>query len=79
MILNHNLEKLSRGEAPTKSIKNQNKKNMEKLDFDEWCFQNENELYCEAAETGADREPEYCPQDFCEKKYEMYLEKNIPF
>lgn len=42
-------------------------------DFDKWLENNEEELYIAAAESGADRELDYCPEAYSEKKYEEYL------
>lgn len=44
------------------------------LNFEEWYDVNEEEVYMEAAESGADREMDYDSEKYFEEKYEKYLE-----
>ena len=43
--------------------------------MDEWLETNEYELYTMAAESGRDMEGCYCPGDYAEKYYELYLSR----
>jgi hypothetical protein len=45
------------------------------LTFKEWYEQNEEELFIEFAETGADRELDHDPERICSDRYEEYLKK----
>ena len=47
-----------------------------KMEFEEWCEKNEEELYIMFAETGMDRELDFNPEDEIEKRYEKYLKEN---
>ena len=48
-----------------------------KMEFEEWCEKNEEELYIMFAETGMDRELDFNPEDEIEKRYEKYLKENV--
>ena len=45
----------------------------EKLNFDEWLNENYNDLNCEAAESGMDRELDFDRDLFEERKYDEYI------
>jgi hypothetical protein len=45
------------------------------LEFDEWFEINEEEVPISAAETGADREMDYNPEDYALSMYDDYLWK----
>ena len=47
------------------------------LDYDEWCSLNEDDIYIEAAESGADREFGYDSERYIEKSYEQYRDSFI--
>ena len=47
----------------------------DQLSFDDWLEQEEDNLNCEAAETGADRELDFDEDAWHELKYEQYLVK----
>lgn len=46
-----------------------------KLSYEEWYVENEEEIYIELAESGADRELDFDSEREFEKRYEIYLEK----
>jgi len=48
-----------------------------KMEFEEWCEKNEEELYIMFAETGMDRELDFNAEDEIEKRYEKYLKENV--
>ena len=43
------------------------------LDYEQWFEKNDQDLTCEAAETGADREGGFSSEDFAEERYQRYL------
>jgi hypothetical protein len=49
-------------------------KKKKELNFEDWILKNEDDLYIEAAETGADREYDYDSEKFYEEQYTIYLE-----
>ena len=51
--------------------------NIVKMEFEEWCEKNEEELYIMFAETGMDRELDFDLEDEIEKRYEKYLKENV--
>lgn len=47
------------------------------LNFEEWLELNGAELECQAAESGADREADFSPNEFIEAAYDEYVEKEF--
>lgn len=43
------------------------------LELEEWLNENEEQLNIEAAESGSDREMDYCPEAYAKIRYEQYL------
>ena len=43
-----------------------------KIEFEEWCEKNEEELYIKFAETGMDRELDFNVENEMEKEYEKW-------
>jgi len=53
--------------------KNNNNPDMKKLTYDEWYGENQDRIYIELAESGADREMEYDPEEEFNQRYQEYL------
>ena len=47
----------------------------ELMTYEEWYALNEQDLYIEAAETGADREYDYDSEDYAEEAYDVYCNR----
>ena len=52
-----------------------NQKKMTKLTFEEWYDENEEEIWIELAETGADREMDFNSEVEFELRYNRYLDE----
>ncbi len=47
------------------------------MSFDDWYDINEEELWCAAAESGADREFDFDSEEFAEQRYDSYVKGGL--